>query len=132
MTPIRAEAIFCDDIRWEANGKQILIGVYPNDLVPAQIPIQIPISLWIRIHGLDDTRKHFVAEVRDGGQEPLIAVNVEIDKVPDSEAVVIALPQLPLEIRSPQPIVVSLLFEGLPPIEAGRLKITPKWETGKH
>jgi hypothetical protein len=91
-------------------------------------------SLWIRIHGLDEGRKHFVVEVRNGGKDPVLEAEVEIDTLPesDSDAVVIALPHMPLNIRSPHPLVVYLCFEGRPPVEAGRLKITPRWDVTKN
>lgn len=40
-------ALFCDDIRFENNGKQILIGVYTGDILPAQFPAVISISMWV-------------------------------------------------------------------------------------
>lgn len=40
--------IFCDDIRKENNGKEILIGVYGGGITVAQVPATIIISEWIR------------------------------------------------------------------------------------
>lgn len=45
-------AIFCDDIRFENNGKAILIGVYSEDLVPGVLPQVIPLSFWVRLTGV--------------------------------------------------------------------------------
>ena len=45
-------AIVCDDIRYETNGKQILIGVYSGDIVigmPEGMPVVISSSLWIEL-----------------------------------------------------------------------------------
>jgi hypothetical protein len=36
-------SIFCDDVRVEANGKQILIGVYYGDMLLPVMPVQLPI-----------------------------------------------------------------------------------------
>jgi hypothetical protein len=40
-------AVFCDDIRQEANGKQILIGVYPSDILVSQLPAPLVIAIWM-------------------------------------------------------------------------------------
>lgn len=38
---ILASCLFCDDVRTEANGKRILIGVYDKDLIAAQLPFRL-------------------------------------------------------------------------------------------
>lgn len=65
--PISAAVTFCDDIRTESNGKLILVGVYPENLVPFSIPQIITISVWIRIKGLKvgSHPVHFSAGVDD-------------------------------------------------------------------
>ena len=39
--------IFCDDIRREDNGKDILIGVYSGNFVISQLPNPVTISVWV-------------------------------------------------------------------------------------
>lgn len=50
--PISAQFICCDDIRYEANGKMMFIGVYPEDLVPNVLPQLLTLSFWIRLQGV--------------------------------------------------------------------------------
>lgn len=40
-------AIVCDDIRREINNKEILIGVYTGDIIVADFPTMLTLSLWI-------------------------------------------------------------------------------------
>lgn len=43
-----AFTIFCDDIREEANGKQIFIGTYLDDMYVSEFPRDLPsLALWI-------------------------------------------------------------------------------------
>ncbi len=42
-----AAVLVCDDVRAEANGKQIIIGVYPAYIVVTQMPFNLPLSFWI-------------------------------------------------------------------------------------
>jgi hypothetical protein len=39
--------LLCDDIRTENTGKHILIGVYPSDISPVQIPAQINLAAFL-------------------------------------------------------------------------------------
>lgn len=41
--------IFCDDIRREASGKDILIGVYSAEMVFATVPTMVGVSIWIQL-----------------------------------------------------------------------------------
>jgi hypothetical protein len=50
--PINACLVFCDDIRFESNGKLIFVGVYPEDLVPASLPQRLTLSIWARLLGV--------------------------------------------------------------------------------
>lgn len=44
--------LFCDDIRFEMNGKMMFIGVYPEDLVPGILPQTLALSIWARLQGV--------------------------------------------------------------------------------
>ncbi len=44
---LASAVVVCDDIRQETNGKQILIGVYANDIRVPAMPFSIPLSVWI-------------------------------------------------------------------------------------
>jgi hypothetical protein len=42
-----AAVIVCDDVRKEANNKEILIGVYTGDIIVRKVPAWLPIAFWI-------------------------------------------------------------------------------------
>ena len=50
-------AVFCEDIRREDNGKDMLLGVYGGDIVVARCPTRVGVSLWLQ---------YFSAPVRAG------------------------------------------------------------------
>ena len=50
--PVTATVLFCDDIRFEVGGKMLFAGVYLDDLVPAVLPLVIPLAIWVRVQGL--------------------------------------------------------------------------------
>lgn len=41
-------AVFCEDIRREDNGKDMLLGVYSGDIVVARFPARVSVSLWLQ------------------------------------------------------------------------------------
>lgn len=41
-------AVVCDEVRKEANGKHIIIGVYPHDMLVNSFPATIAPALWIQ------------------------------------------------------------------------------------
>ena len=41
-------AVFCEDIRRENNGKDMLLGVYSGDIVVARFPARVSVSLWLQ------------------------------------------------------------------------------------
>lgn len=42
-------AVMCDDIRQETNGKLILIGVYTNDVLVLQYPVNLELAFWLML-----------------------------------------------------------------------------------
>ena len=41
-------AVVCDEVRKEANGKHLIIGVYPHDMLVKSFPATIAPTLWIQ------------------------------------------------------------------------------------
>lgn len=42
-------ALLCDDVRVEANGKHILIGVYAGDILVTGLPATLSLIVWLEI-----------------------------------------------------------------------------------
>jgi hypothetical protein len=45
---IAVQALLCDDVRHEFNGKQIIIGVYGDNILVPSLPTSITLCLWMR------------------------------------------------------------------------------------
>jgi hypothetical protein len=45
--PTVLAALFCDEVRKEHNGKEILIGVYPGSILMPSLPTPLLISFWL-------------------------------------------------------------------------------------
>ncbi len=83
-------SIFCDDVRTEANGKQMHIGVYLADMLfqTAAFPVRLP-SLHVIVHYLErrgDSDKNVrLAVFIPGKEEPLTSYELQrsdLDAVP--------------------------------------------------
>jgi hypothetical protein len=87
-------AIICDDVRREDNGKAILIGVYPVDVVVETLPANVQLALWtcVSVNQLGampfsfrfiGTRGNVVSEVRgDAEFRELSAAQFQAPRMP--------------------------------------------------
>lgn len=97
--------IFCDDIRRESNGKEILIGVYSSDILIPSVPTVLGISLWIqiRVRGRGTARSRLRVTDPSGGTagETVLEHTIDDNKAAQIQGELtssITLPQLPLNI----------------------------------
>lgn len=66
--------VFCDDIRDEASGKQIIIGVYGAEMFVPPLPINLQLSLWVRVQGIDPGNHSFsIKIIGPSGPTPIVA-----------------------------------------------------------
>lgn len=57
---MQVDVVFCDFVRTETNGKHLLVGVYPGDVVMAtHIPGPIQVTAWARVRDLPVGRHQF-------------------------------------------------------------------------
>ena len=123
---ISAEAIFCDDIRVEDNGKFILIGVYGSDLVPGRMPNQFPLSIFVRATGLPVGPSKFRLEmVMPGGKVTSVVEGEGFRDSNNTRPVIMVFPSLHCEIEKYGDLVCRLSIDGAEPEEIGRLPIVP-------
>jgi hypothetical protein len=72
-------AVFCEDIRREDNGKDMLLGVYGGDIVAARCPIRISISLWLQYLFAPATGGETSIDLRlrfEGHEEPVSQIGL--------------------------------------------------------
>jgi hypothetical protein len=102
--------LFCDDIRLEASGKQILIGVYPGDIVLQSFPATIAISSWVAFTREGNIGEQLSVEFRiinTSGQALGYGSLVLTFTRPGDEGA-IALPPLPISLTTPDTLSLQL------------------------
>lgn len=96
-TPKIVTALVCDDVRIEKNNKNILIGVYPDDIVVPNVPMTIRLTLWIRVTNLDPNQLDY--ELRGFlGKKKKFEGGFQIGKPSESGSATIVLGPFPLKI----------------------------------
>lgn len=105
--------VFCDDIRTEINGKLIVIGVYPDDLVPAFLPQTIAVSVWARLRHLEPGNLTLTAKAGfNNVVQHEFTIQVEVKK--ESNSAHLYLVGLPIQVVEPGAIFFSV--SGVPAI----------------
>lgn len=103
-------ALFCDDIRHESNGKQILIGVYTGDILPTQFPALFSVSIWIAFERVNDIPGELPIEFRvintQGSSLGYGSARLYLTEDPHDGA--ITLPGLPLQLTQPDTLTFQL------------------------
>jgi hypothetical protein len=119
---ISAFTVFCDDIRKEESGKDILIGVYGSDLVVDKLPATIPLSLWINIRGVKEGlfRAKITVSNGDSNQQTIIEAGGEISN--GHLPAIFSFGQIPVHLSASGPLVVNLMFDE-EEVDAGQLMI---------
>lgn len=126
MTLRNTTVVVCEDIRIEGNGKHILIGVYPTDMIVGQFPASLRLAFWIRIYPPPPPGDHaFRAIIRvPGGGEGAIDGSVAVaGNIPDKVPVVLALTAVPVELSETGEMEVLVGFDGKAPDVVGSMPI---------
>lgn len=111
MADVSGKIVICDMIRHEANGKIMLIGVYPEDVViTPNIPGSVTVAAWVQVRGLDKGAYRFTAYFRDPASglvsQPWYG-NMDVN-YPTSPT---SLPIGPLTIEVKQPAFIDVLLD---------------------
>lgn len=77
MSTLKIEAaVLCDQVRTENNGKQILIGVYGQNIVFAFLPATLALFLWTRV--MPEKAGQIKSELRVVGPHELIMAKANL------------------------------------------------------
>ncbi len=94
-------AVVCDDVRKEATGKHIIIGVYPHDMLVRSFPATIAPALWVQFfvqHRGEvkiEFRTRVKAQPKKRARFALATFNIE----DPSKMNTLTLPPVPVEIN---------------------------------
>lgn len=126
MTTPRAFAVFCDDIRQEASGKEILIGVYGSDIIPTSLPATILLSIWIKVEGVTVPVNTFTIELTNSSGRSLAKFDgtSTTSQPPLHGTFMAALGGLPITFEKPDILTAWIDINGQR-LEAGGLVVSP-------
>ncbi len=97
--PLKLEhMIICDDIRKEANGKLILIGVYSGDILLSRVPAPFSPAIYLTGKGYTVKNTGFDFKVVVPGSEFEGRLNLEVSS---GREFAINIPAAPLQILQP-------------------------------
>lgn len=102
--------VFCDDIRQEVNGKQILIGVYAGDIILQSFPATIGISGWISFARESNVAAQIPIEFRiiDSNGRPLGYGSATLNLMATGQQGAIALPAVAIIVQKPDTLTLEL------------------------
>lgn len=105
---VLVDAILCDDIRQEASGKLIFVGVYPNNLLLSEFPMTAMLTLWVRVHGLTNGEHENTLSLKLGDTEIFA---VEGTLFADGKTAANAFVRgIPVEVKEPGTLSVEIDF----------------------
>lgn len=120
---IRVTSVFCDDIRQENNGKLILIGVYPVDLVPGAIPSTFPLAILVRAEGALKGEHRFVFKLKGPSNKLIYEQQDNVHLPEDDKPLVLLFAGILVSVDQPGEITGTLTLDDQD-YEAARLSVT--------
>lgn len=105
-------AIVCDDIRQETNGKFILVGVYADEIVAHELPLRINLSFMVQVKL--DTETSFSIEartVRNDGTE-FVSEKANFGSLPPAATVTMFFVGTPTRFEAAGHIALQFRQEG--------------------
>lgn len=127
---ITYSVIFCDDIRQEVSGKHLIVGAYSGNLIPSGIPGTFPLSVLIKIQGLEGRHRFVLRLLAPDGSE---SARIEDDlDVPNSlGGFPIVFVGAPMTITKSGEIVLEMSMDSEPPQKIGTLTVQTTEEASK-
>ncbi|MCC5979849.1 MAG: hypothetical protein JJU21_17455 [Salinarimonas sp.] len=117
-------AVFCEDIRREDNGKDMLLGVYGGDIVAARCPIRVGVSLWLQYVSAPVRTGETGIALRlrfEGHEKPVSQIGLPF--MEEGEAT-LALRGMPLEINGSGTLLLERRLPGQDWEEIARKRVT--------
>jgi hypothetical protein len=101
-----SQAIACDDIRQEINGKHILIGVYSGNLGVPSFPNVIALGFWVlaKPSQIGDYDVQLRVQDTDGKEVTRGNMLIHVQKVEDTALVI---PSMPIPLSKPGEITLQ-------------------------
>jgi len=104
---VSGTVVFCDDIRFESNGKAILIGVYTEDLIPSSFPQLMHMSFWVRIMGIPEGDLNLTLNAGANGKN-MHTVNIDLTVQEAEKPVNLYFSGMPLSIEESGQVFIEI------------------------
>lgn len=104
---LSGSVVFCDDIRFENNGKAIIIGVYTEDLVPSSLPQLMHMSFWVRMLGIPEGDLNLVLNAGANGKN-MHTVNIDLTVQEAEKPVNLYFSGMPLSIEESGEVFIEV------------------------
>lgn len=110
-SPQVVSALVCEDVRIERNGKHLLIGVYPSDIVMGQVPGFLGLMFWIQLGYLEKREQAFEFKASLAGDD-LLSGKFTLTPQGEVDRATIPLGQFPIEVVRVGDLKVDVRPEG--------------------
>ncbi|HMB11451.1 hypothetical protein [Saliniramus sp.] len=117
-------AVFCEDIRREDNGKDMLLGVYGGDIVIARCPIRVGVSLWLQYVSAPAKAGETGIHLRlrfEGHDEPVSQIGLPFMEEGETT---LALRGMPVAINGSGVLLLEYCLPGQDWVEIARKRVT--------
>lgn len=119
-----AKVIFCDDVRVERNGKLILIGAYPVDLLSSRYPNVVSVRAVVVFSGdIDEGAEFDLKFILQPGDLQIALAHVEVGSIVryDSEKYTTHIFPVVFEIQRDGSLELIVERKGCTPVKIGNL-----------
>lgn len=90
--------VICDHVRKEEGGKQILIGIYPHNILFPSFPGRVTLNVWLQIRDEEGRRIPVEFRIKNSNDDILMSGEGEIDGRNQKGILTVAIPLAPLVI----------------------------------
>ena len=105
-------ALICDDVRKEANGKDILIGVYSGNISVKKVPANIMLSAWINLQIEEPGEFNFEVRVIDPSGRTIVDGKIGLKAKEKHDTASISLPKFSIMAQSMGKLKVQIRKRG--------------------
>lgn len=125
MTDFHGTVLFCDDVRDEVSGKQLLIGVYNGEMHVSKLPAEFGLCIWARVEGLKIGEHTFEATLSYPNGVENVASSIVVDN--DENPVIMIFPPTPLKFEADGEITFEISFDGSEKVKLGSLRFSARY-----
>ncbi|MFD9902608.1 DUF6941 family protein [Mesorhizobium sp. NPDC059025] len=120
---LRFEILFCDDVRQEASGKHILIGVFGTDILPSNLPGVLPLAMYLRVFGMTKGDHHFRITLVTSDGDWRGEIDGQTRVMDDTTASIFPFGAIPIHIEKPGAIIANLSIDGSNAVPIGSITV---------